>query len=543
MKMKTFHVNHNWAVGAGAAFLVMIAVSAWAQGRQSAVAPEMGMYGSTEQWASLRPGRGLIWQRTSPSVQQPDGPVLYQLIFNASGVPGRVPVFDTNPRHLTNSPIAISGGNVVIGGGNGVIINGATGIINFASGQTFPASGSLAGEVTGPVGANVVSNAVSTNTANAIVRRDASGNFSAGGISANFLGSAVSSPGATVWFASNQATTGASYGISGYTSSAVFPSAGVFGSGPGYGVWGQTNSTITSPGSGVIGVATATTGTAQGVQGFSQSPKGVGVYGADVSASNSGQGIRSALSFGAGVWGDNGQNGLTSIEYGVLGTADDATAGFFYNNSPSGFAALIADAGAGSTTAHIFEAYGQSGSCFIDSTGSLHCSGTISGSVKAFRIDHPLDPANKYLVHASVESSEMKNIYDGVVITDAQGEATVELPDWFEALNGDFRYQLTVIGQFAQAIVAREIQNHEFAIKTSLPNVKVSWQVTGVRQDKWAKAHALVVEQQKEERLRGSYIHPELYGAPKEKGIGWAHHPELMKRGNDRQPNAQDASK
>jgi hypothetical protein len=48
---------------------------------------------------------------------------------------------------------------------------------------------------------------------------------------------------------------------------------------------------------------------------------------------------------------------------------------------------------------------------------------------------------------------------------------------------GTFRYQLTVIGQFAQAIVAAEIANRSFIIKTSKPGVKVSWQVTGIRQD------------------------------------------------------------
>ncbi len=72
--------------------------------------------------------------------------------------------------------------------------------------------------------------------------------------------------------------------------------------------------------------------------------------------------------------------------------------------------------------------------------------GTLSGSDKQFKIDHPLDPANKYLSHASVESSDMKNIYDGVVTLDSNGAATVTLPDWFEALNQDFRYQLTAIG-------------------------------------------------------------------------------------------------
>ena len=163
-------------------------------------------------------------------------------------------------------------------------------------------------------------------------------------------------------------------------------------------------------------------------------------------------------------------------------------------------------------------------------TGNINVSGSITAGVKDFKIDHPLDPANKYLVHASIESSEMQNIYDGNITTDSQGHATVQLPEWFEALNTDFRYQLTVIGQFAQAIVARKIENNRFEIRTSAPNVEVSWQVTGVRQDAYAKAHPLVVEQEKEARLRGFYIHPELYGAPPEKQIEWARHPQLMKR-------------
>ena len=43
----------------------------------------------------------------------------------------------------------------------------------------------------------------------------------------------------------------------------------------------------------------------------------------------------------------------------------------------------------------------------------------------------------------------MKNIYDGVVTLDVYGEAEVQLPAWFEALNTDFRYQLTAIGASA----------------------------------------------------------------------------------------------
>jgi hypothetical protein len=165
--------------------------------------------------------------------------------------------------------------------------------------------------------------------------------------------------------------------------------------------------------------------------------------------------------------------------------------------------------------------------------GDIAVTGIITAGTKDFKIDHPMNPANKYLYHASVESSEMLNIYTGNVTTDAEGEASVQLPDWFEVLNTDFRYQLTVIGMFAQAIVAREIQNHQFQIRTSLPNVKVSWQVTGVRHDAFAKAHPLIVEEEKEDRVRGFYIHPELYGAPAEKQIEWARHPDLMRRAKE----------
>lgn len=168
--------------------------------------------------------------------------------------------------------------------------------------------------------------------------------------------------------------------------------------------------------------------------------------------------------------------------------------------------------------------------------GNLNVTGAITAGTKDFKIDHPLDPANKYLYHASVESSEMMNLYTGNVTTDSQGDAVVELPDWFEAVNTDFRYQLTVIGQFAQAIVASEISSHHFSIKTDKPNVKVSWQVAGVRQDRYAKAHPLQVEVEKPERERGYYIHPELYGAPAEKGIAWPHNPELMKQMNTPRP-------
>ena len=164
----------------------------------------------------------------------------------------------------------------------------------------------------------------------------------------------------------------------------------------------------------------------------------------------------------------------------------------------------------------------------VDVTGNLYKGG---GS---FKIDHPLDPANKYLYHSFVESPDMMNIYNGNVVLDANGEAVVELPDWFGVLNRDFRYQLTCIGGFAPVYVAEEISNNQFKIAGGKLGMKISWQVTGIRQDAWANPHRIPVEVEKSEHERGYYIHPELYDAPEEKGIEWARHPELMKRMKER---------
>jgi hypothetical protein len=150
--------------------------------------------------------------------------------------------------------------------------------------------------------------------------------------------------------------------------------------------------------------------------------------------------------------------------------------------------------------------------------GNTWVVGTLYKNAGAFKIDHPLDPLNKYLVHSFVESPDMKNIYDGVVTTDTAGFAVVQLPDYFEALNGNFRYQLTVIGQFAQAIVAKEIANNQFTIQTDQPSVRVSWQVTGIRRDAYAEYARLPVEQMKPLEARGTYLSPQAYGQPLSSG-------------------------
>jgi hypothetical protein len=162
--------------------------------------------------------------------------------------------------------------------------------------------------------------------------------------------------------------------------------------------------------------------------------------------------------------------------------------------------------------------------------GKVHVGGVLDKAGGGFKIDHPLDPENKYLVHSFVESPDMKNLYDGAVTTDASGEAEITLPNWFAALNRDFHYQLTCIGVFAQAIIAEKIKDNRFKIKTSLPNVEVSWQVTGIRQDAWANQNRLPVEELKSAVERGSYQNPTAFGQPEERSIEWARHPEMMKR-------------
>ena len=152
-----------------------------------------------------------------------------------------------------------------------------------------------------------------------------------------------------------------------------------------------------------------------------------------------------------------------------------------------------------------------------------------------FKIDHPLDPANEYLCHSFVELPDMKNVYDSVITLDNKGEADIDLPSWFGALNKDYRYQLTAIAAPGPNLyVAKEISessvhytdtandnNHNrssFRIAGGTSGIKVSWQVTGIRKDPWANAHRIEVEQDKPHKGRGCYMHPDLYGQPADKG-------------------------
>jgi hypothetical protein len=152
--------------------------------------------------------------------------------------------------------------------------------------------------------------------------------------------------------------------------------------------------------------------------------------------------------------------------------------------------------------------------------GDAVVNGTLYKSGGSFKIDHPLDPENKYLQHSFVESPDMMNIYNGNITLNEQGEAWVELPEWFGALNKDFRYQLTAIGAPGPNLyIAQKVIENKFMIAGGTKEMEVSWQVTGIRKDKWAEANRIQVEVDKRPEERGKYLHPEVFNLPMERSI------------------------
>ena len=298
--------------------------------------------------------------------------------------------------------------------------------------------------------------------------------------------------------------------------------AGVRGDGAYAGVWGFSSTVF-----GVLGV----TNSGSGVDGFAYSATGVGVSGSSNYIGVSGGGFGGTATYGVYGTGTTGVYG-TGASYGVFGTGPTGVRG--ESPSTTGFGVAGVNTGGGSSISwgvyaqnvssggYAVEGYnpygvgvrgnGNPAGQFI---GNVNIQGTLSKTAGSFKIDHPLDPANKYLYHSFVESPDMKNIYDGVATLDASGQAWVDLPDYFEALNRDFRYQLTAIGRAAPGIfVADEISANRFRIAGGAPGQRVSWQVTGTRRDAYAEAHRIPVEVDKTGDERGTYLFPDLFGEP-----------------------------
>lgn len=338
------------------------------------------------------------------------------------------------------------------------------------------------------------------------------GNFTSGGTS----GRAVSGVATAIGAITNYGGWFEAHGDTGRAVGAVASGAS------GYAVKGIADATgaVTNYG----GHFTAKGDTAQAVVGIANSTSSVSVnYGGFFSASSG---------YGVGVYGEGQSKGVSGkgAEIGVYGTTlqDDAigvfgTTGVVYSGNNYGVKGYSYAAGSanayglyasvsGSTTGAQYAGY---------FSGDVHVNGTLSKSGGSFKIDHPLDPENKTLSHSFVESPDMMNIYNGNVELDERGEALVQLPDWFEALNRDFRYQLTTIGNFAPVYVAEEIAGNQFRIAGGSRGTKVSWQVTGIRHDAYAEQNRIPVEEDKPQGEQGSYLNAASFGMPEERSVEW----------------------
>jgi hypothetical protein len=274
-----------------------------------------------------------------------------------------------------------------------------------------------------------------------------------------------------------------------------------------------------------------------GVKGEAGSGGGAGVYGSNGTT----YGYGGYFDGGTGVYATNaGTNSLTPAGEFVVASSPakvaneeavyassglgDGVQGFTYANSKAGVSGtdVSTDGGYGGYFAsQQGTALYAAGNATI--TGNLTVSGSISAGTKDFRIDDPLDPANEYLIHTSVESPDMLDLYSGNVRTDARGFATVALPRYFQALNGDFRYQLTAVGRDgwnARVGVWQPVARNRFVIRSDRPHVEVSWQVTGVRHDAYANAHRGPAETPKPPADRGRYLYPQGFGKPSRLAIG-----------------------
>jgi hypothetical protein len=233
------------------------------------------------------------------------------------------------------------------------------------------------------------------------------------------------------------------------------------------------------------------------VRSITSAPNGIGVRG----DSTSGRGVRGSSTSGIGV------EGVSTSDYGVYGVSTSNIGVYGYSIDGWGMYAASSSSYAGYFA------------------GDIYVSGSCTGCAGPTMIDHPLDPERKYLYHSTVQSPDMLNIYRGTVALDSKGEATVKMPDWFEPLNRDFDYQLTAIGAPGPNLhISRKVKNNRFSIAGGTAGMEVSWQVTGIRQDLYANAHRIPVEEDKPADEQGKYLHPTEWGQPESLGVNYKQH-------------------
>jgi len=260
---------------------------------------------------------------------------------------------------------------------------------------------------------------------------------------------------------------------------------------------------------------------------YSEARYGMGAYAAELHATDAtaGYGIYAEVN-------DN-QTGAGVYTYVHDNTASSSSIGSSNQVIYNGGNAFGASGTTGNNDGTGYAVYGHSYSNATNwsgyFTGDVYVGGTVYMPAKITRLDHPADPENQNLQLAGIDSPEMLVTISGNATTDGTGQAEVAVPAYFTAIAADYRYQLTVIGQFAQAIVSRELLGDRFQIKTDQPNVKVSWAITGVRTDNFAKANPLIPELAKPTEQRGRYLHPQAFGLPFERSVDYPAVQELTK--------------
>lgn len=211
-----------------------------------------------------------------------------------------------------------------------------------------------------------------------------------------------------------------------------------------------------------------------------------------------------------------------SYNLGLIGFCDETIfSGFFVGVGGEGTVGVLGKTKADTASGRAIYGIATSANAYAGYfSGKVQVNGELAATSKNFKIDHPLDPANKYLYHTSIESDERLNLYSGNVTLDAAGTATVTFPNWFTALNKDLRYQLTPLGAACSTLhVLPNKSGNAFQIAGGTPGLQVSWFVAGIRNDHWAEKHPTIVEEPKPETERGLYLHPELYGHGLEKSV------------------------
>ena len=243
------------------------------------------------------------------------------------------------------------------------------------------------------------------------------------------VGVATTSPAAKLHAASPNAGAIAIYGSANAASGSGQGVKGNAVSPTGTGVSGVAPNSISTAlnAIGVKGLATVGvqgTGEYMGVQGTSPnyavfgftSPdtQGIGVYGRGA------QGVKGRSYTGLAVLGDTDSGTGVKGEAYAAGGAVKAMHGQCFGANGNG---VVGEASNG-TAAYGVWGISSSGYAGVFS-GKALVTGNLSKGGGSFKIDHPLDPANKYLYHSFVESPDMMNVYNGNVTTDAKGEATV----------------------------------------------------------------------------------------------------------------------